>query len=62
MDDATGAFEQFVRDGVAVEYGLRDEPWGQRRFGLLDPNGLYIDIVEQIDPDPEFWRDHDVRG
>ena len=60
--DAAGAFEQLRRSGVAIEYQLRDEPWGQRRFGLLDPNGLYIDVVEQIEPDPDFWPQHGVRG
>ena len=58
--DAAGAFEQFRRSGVAIEYPLRDEPWGQRRFGLLDPNGLYIDVVEQIEPDPDFWPQHGI--
>ena len=60
--DAASAYEELVRSGVAIEYRLRDEPWGQRRFGLLDPNGLYVDVVEQIEPDPEFWRNHDVRA
>ena len=39
---------------------LRDEPWGQRRFGLLDPNGLYVDVVEQTEPDPDFWPRYGV--
>ena len=62
VDDAAGAYEHFMRSGVAIEYGLRDESWGQRRFGLLDPNGLYVDIVEQIEPDPEFWPRHGARA
>jgi catechol 2,3-dioxygenase-like lactoylglutathione lyase family enzyme len=60
--DAVGTLEDVVRRGVDVEYQLRDEPWGQRRFGLLDPNGLFIDIVEQRDPDPHFWLRHGVAG
>lgn len=62
VSDAKDAFEDLVRSGVTVEYQLRDEPWGQRRFGLLDPNGLYVDVVEQIDPDPDFWLRHGVAG
>ena len=62
VPDAAGAFDEVARAGAAIEYPLRDEPWGQRRFGLLDPNGLYIDVVEQIAPDPEFWPRHGVSG
>jgi catechol 2,3-dioxygenase-like lactoylglutathione lyase family enzyme len=62
VEDAAGAFDEVAAAGVAIEYSLRDEPWGQRRFGLLDPNGLYIDVVEQIEPDPAFWPRHGVSG
>jgi hypothetical protein len=34
---------------------LRAEPFGQRRFGLFDPAGTWIDVVEQIDPAPGWW-------
>jgi catechol 2,3-dioxygenase-like lactoylglutathione lyase family enzyme len=62
VTDASVAYEQLVRSGVALEYQIRDEPWGQRRFGLVDPNGLYVDVVEQIEPHPDFWPQHEVRG
>ena len=35
-----------------MSYPLRDEPFGQRRFGLFDPAGVWIDVVEQIEPEP----------
>ncbi len=60
--DAAEAYEELLRSGTVIEYPLRDEPWGQRRFGLLDPNGLYVDVVEQIEPDPDFWPRHGVTG
>ncbi|HEX7813285.1 MAG TPA: hypothetical protein VF460_15370 [Burkholderiales bacterium] len=31
-------------------YPLRDEAWGQRRCGLFDPSGLWVDVVQQIEP------------
>jgi hypothetical protein len=34
---------------------LRNEPFGQRRFGLFDPAGVWIDVVEQIDPAVGWW-------
>ena len=60
--DASEAYEQLVRAGTVIEYQLRDEPWGQRRFGILDPNGLYLDVVEQIEPSPDFWPRHGLAG
>ena len=53
--DATAEFERLIRDGVSVPLPLRDEPWGQRRFGLYDPSGTWVDVVQQIDPAPGFW-------
>jgi catechol 2,3-dioxygenase-like lactoylglutathione lyase family enzyme len=60
--DAAEAYEQLMRGGTVIEHQLRDEPWGQRRFGLLDPNGLYLDVVEQIEPVPDFWPRYGVMG
>ncbi len=30
---------------VPIEIELRDEPWGDRHFAIVDPNGIGIDIV-----------------
>jgi hypothetical protein len=30
-------------------------PFGQRRFGLFDPGGTRIDVLEHIDPSPSWW-------
>jgi hypothetical protein len=38
-----------------VTYKLTKEDWGQLRFGMTDPNGLYVDIVEQIEPKQGYW-------
>jgi len=55
VSDATAEFDRLIRDGVSVTYPLRDEPWGQRRFGLYDPSGTWVDVIQQIDPAPGFW-------
>jgi catechol 2,3-dioxygenase-like lactoylglutathione lyase family enzyme len=35
-----------IRDlGVPIEVALRDEPWGDRHFAIVDPNGIGVDIV-----------------
>ena len=51
-----------VKAGVKITYPLTDEAWGQRRFGLTDPNGMYIDVVEQIDPQEGFWEKHKAKN
>lgn len=53
--DARAEHERFVRDGAPLKLSLRDEPFGQRRFGLFDPAGVWIDVVEQIDPAAGWW-------
>jgi uncharacterized glyoxalase superfamily protein PhnB len=53
--DAKTEHERFVRDGAPLSLPLRDEAFGQRRFGLFDPAGVWIDVVEQIEPAAGWW-------
>jgi catechol 2,3-dioxygenase-like lactoylglutathione lyase family enzyme len=53
--DAAAEFERLQALGVDTDHALTDEPWGQRRFGVRDPAGVWIDVVEQIEPAPGFW-------
>lgn len=62
VEDAKAVFDQLVKAGVKVTYTLTDEPWGQRRFGLTDPNGMYVDIVEQIEPQEGFWERYKAKN
>jgi catechol 2,3-dioxygenase-like lactoylglutathione lyase family enzyme len=50
------AFERVRGAGLRVDHPLQDEPWGQRRFGLRDPAGIWVDVVEQVEPAPGFWE------
>jgi catechol 2,3-dioxygenase-like lactoylglutathione lyase family enzyme len=53
--DAAAAYAGFTGGGAPIELPLRDEPFGQRRFGLFDPAGVWIDVVQQIEPTPGWW-------
>jgi catechol 2,3-dioxygenase-like lactoylglutathione lyase family enzyme len=55
VEDAGAEYERLVGRGLQCALPLRDEPWGQRRFGLLDPVGMWVDIVEQTEPDEGWW-------
>ncbi len=55
VEDARAEHERFTREGAPITLSLRDEPFGQRRFGLFDPAGVWIDVVEQIEPAAGWW-------
>lgn len=55
VEDGKAVYEQLKEAGMPIHYHLKDEAWGQRRFSVVDPNGLFIDIVQQIEPAPGFW-------
>jgi len=53
--DAKGIYEDLKQRGLPIAYELKDEPWGQKRFAVLDPNNLWVDVVQQIQPVEGFW-------
>lgn len=55
VEDAIATYQQLQQAGLTIPYPVRDEPWGQRRFCVQDPIGLWIDVVQQIEPAPGFW-------
>jgi catechol 2,3-dioxygenase-like lactoylglutathione lyase family enzyme len=55
VDDAREAYERAVGSGLQCDLPLRDEPWGQRRFGVIEPAGVWVDVVEQIEPETGWW-------
>lgn len=55
VTDAAAEFEALRAAGAELTLPLTDEPWGQRRFGLVDPAGMWVDVVEQIEPAPGWW-------
>jgi predicted enzyme related to lactoylglutathione lyase len=56
VEDAKADFERMQNAGLKISYNLKDERWGQRRFGVIDPNGMYIDVVQQTEPEKGFWE------
>jgi catechol 2,3-dioxygenase-like lactoylglutathione lyase family enzyme len=56
VSDAAAEFERLRAAGLEIDHPLTDEPWGQRRFGLEDPAGTWVDVVQQIEPEPGWWE------
>jgi catechol 2,3-dioxygenase-like lactoylglutathione lyase family enzyme len=40
--------------GLPMDLELRSEQWGQRHFITHDPNGILIDVIQNIAPEGEF--------
>jgi len=55
VENAAAEYERLRAAGATFAYDLRDEPWGQRRFALRDPAGVWLDIVQQTEPAAGFW-------
>src|SRR5262245_11250258 len=53
--DAAAEFARVSDAGLECDLPLTEEPWGQRRFGVVDPAGMWVDVVEQIDPAEGWW-------
>lgn len=58
VDDVDATHTAVVATGTRIDYPLRDEPFGQRRFGFFDPAGLWVDVVQQTEPAPGYWDRH----
>lgn len=56
VENVHAEYERFKSEGASIEYSLRDEPFGQRRFGLHDPAGVWIDVVQQIASAAGYWE------
>lgn len=46
-------YERIRSMGVPIAIDLRDEPWGDRHFAIVDPNGIGIDLVTYASPTTE---------
>ncbi|MCC5906821.1 MAG: VOC family protein [Balneolaceae bacterium] len=46
IDDVDSMYNDLKSKGVEIKVELRDEPWGDRHFAIVDPNGVMIDIVQ----------------
>lgn len=44
--DVDSLYKELKQKNVEIKIDLRNEPWGDRHFAILDPNGIGIDIVK----------------
>ena len=60
VDDASAEYTRMVEMDAPIKLALRDEDFGQRRFGLSDPAGVWIDVIQQIESATNFWERYAV--
>lgn len=54
VKDAASEAARFAAKGVRIAQPLRDEVFGQRHFIASDPNGILLDVITPIAPDPDW--------
>ncbi|MDT0327572.1 VOC family protein [Nocardiopsis lambiniae] len=53
------AEEKRLRDaGLEIVLPLVREPWGQYRFQIAGPQGLFVEILQRVRPDPRWMEDN----
>jgi len=50
VDDVDEAFDKARANGIEIAFEPLDEPWGDRHFAVLDPNGIPVDFVRHTPP------------
>jgi predicted enzyme related to lactoylglutathione lyase len=48
VDDVDVVHEMATERGLQIVYPLTDEEWGVRRFFLVDPNGIVINVLSHV--------------
>lgn len=48
VDDVDEALRRMKKARFKIVYPLTDEPWGVRRFFVLDPFGQIVNILEHV--------------
>ncbi|WP_109853572.1 VOC family protein [Aquimarina sp. AU58] len=51
VDDVDKIYTEIKKKGVNIEIDLRNEPWGDRHFAIVDPNGIGIDLITYTKPE-----------
>ncbi|PCC71718.1 Glyoxalase-like domain-containing protein [Nannocystis exedens] len=58
VDDVDAEHERLSRAGVTIVLPLITEPWGQRRFQVAGPDGLFVEVLQRVEPDPAWLAAH----
>ena len=51
VENVDDYYRNLKEQSVPIAIDLREEPWGDRHFAIIDPNGIGIDIVTYSAPE-----------
>jgi uncharacterized glyoxalase superfamily protein PhnB len=54
VEDVDAEHARLTGAGLEVVLPLVTEPWGQRRFQLAGPDGLLVEVLQAVAPDPDW--------
>ncbi len=58
VDDVDGEERRLGNAGLEVVLPLVTEPWGQRRFQVMGPDGLVVEVLQTVPPSPDWLAEH----
>lgn len=50
VDDIDREYARLQNEGVEIATPIETEPWGERYFQVLDPNGVVLQLVQWMTP------------
>lgn len=56
VENVDSAYSAAKEKSLDIVLALRSEDWGQRHFCVKDPNGVYLDVVQAIEPTEEYQQ------
>ena len=59
VPDIQPEYDRIKASGVEMVMDIKDEPWGQRRFQFLAPDGVVVELIQRIEPDAD-WLSRNV--
>ncbi len=62
VPDVDRQHDRLVAGGVSILKALVTEPWGQRRLQVAGPGGLVIELVQPVEPDPDWMAAQGLAG
>ncbi|GAA3845037.1 VOC family protein [Streptomyces phyllanthi] len=60
--DVDAEFERLSAAGLEVVLPPVTEPWGQRRFQVAGPDGVFVEVLQAVAPDPQWLADNGLGG
>ena len=60
VENADSAYAEVKEKSLDIVLDLRSEDWGQRHFSIKDPNGVYLDIVQAIEPTEDYQQGYEA--